>query len=78
MGTLKTSKKTQRASEPLTVTSEGAEPHPLGWHDELVAHTIRRNEDGSITAICLINLYDDQKNCYSAERVIRLEKRGRS
>jgi uncharacterized membrane protein len=59
----------------LSVTAVGAEPLPAGWLDEVVVHTIRRNDDGTVTAICMINLYDSEHNCYTAERVIRFARR---
>ena len=49
-----------------------AESMPKGWHDEIVCHTIRRNGDGTITIIALINIYDDEGNCYSGERIVKL------
>lgn len=62
-------------SRPLTtIADEGAEPFPEGWRDEIVCHTIRRNSDGSITAVILINVYDDTLRMWSAERTVKLPK----
>lgn len=63
----------------LFVGAEGSESLPPGWEDEIVAHAIRRNKDGAITILALVNLYDDKKNCYTNEHhggtVIKLQKR---
>lgn len=65
----------ERMARPLSVFDVGSEDMPDGWYDEIVIHTIRRNKDGSVTAICHVNLYDGKGGVYSAERTIRLTKR---
>jgi len=59
----------------LSPFDEDAEELPITWTDEVLVHTFRRNGKNSITAICHINLYDNEGNCYSAERVVVLKKR---
>lgn len=58
-----------------TICDEGAEEFPSDWHDELVCHTIRRNADGSITVIAMINVYGEEGDVWTAERTIRLERK---
>jgi hypothetical protein len=57
-----------------SILSEGAERFPSEWHDEIVTHTIRRNDDGSLTAIILVNIYGDKGERWTVDRVIRLER----
>jgi hypothetical protein len=59
----------------LSVGSPDAESFPKEWTDEVVCHTIRRNRDGSITVIALINVYGDNKQMWTGESVVRLRKK---
>lgn len=61
----------------LHVGADGAEQLPSGWRDEIVCHTMRKNRDGSITVIALVNVYDGKGNCYSNEHTMKLSKKRR-
>lgn len=58
----------------MMVMDKETERLPADWHDEIVIHTMRRNKDGTITVIALVNVYDGKGGCYSGETVMRLRK----
>jgi len=58
----------------LMVFDEGAEEGlPVGWCDEIVCHTFRDNQDGTVTVVALVNLYATDGRVYTGERVIHLK-----
>ncbi len=56
----------------LTVFDEGSTQLPKGWHDEIVVHTFRKNDDGTVSVLALVNVYSPDGKCYSADRTLRL------
>ena len=47
---------------------------PQNWTDEIVVDTIRRNPDGTVTVVALVNIYDDKGNCFSTQKTMKLRK----
>lgn len=57
----------------MMVHDEGTTTLPDGWRDELVCHTFRRNRDGTITVIALVNVYSPDGRVFTGERTMRLK-----
>lgn len=57
----------------LHVGSKNASILPKGWREGILAHTYRKNKDGSISVVVLVNIYGKDKEVYSTERT-RLRK----
>ena len=56
---------------------EGSSSLPDGWYDEIVAHTFRKNQDGSISIEAAVNVYSkDTKLVWGRDDVkIRLPRK---
>ena len=58
----------------LMVADDNTETLPAGWHDEVVIHTMRRNPNGTLSVIALVNVYGDDGKMWSGETVMRLRR----
>ena len=67
----------ERKSRKSVLHDEDSEDFPAGWEDGIVVGTIRRNQDGSITISCQIDVHGDG-HWWTTNREMRLRKNERT